>query len=323
MNRWEDIVEVPLPLPFALKEMKAYACIGQNGISIVDTGLHNEQDLQVWESTLQELGATWNNLDKIVLTHYHPDHYGLAGKIQQLAGGIPVHISQIDFQQAQLFWDRDSKMSQDLASAFRRHGLDERLVAQIPDHLESFIPWVEPHPNPTFLRAGSKIQLGDRTYKVIHTPGHADGHLSFYDPEREWLIGGDFLLPRITPNISMWPNCDKNPLQSYLKTLERMKALPVKRVFSSHGKVFDNYIERIEQIQLHHENRLQLMQDFVEAQGRVSATDVCDYVFGADLSIHNIRFALSETLAHLEYLRSIERVEVERAGKRYFYVPIQ
>ncbi|SFX42232.1 Glyoxylase, beta-lactamase superfamily II [Thermoactinomyces sp. DSM 45891] len=323
LNRWEDIVEVPLPLPFALKEIKAYLFMGENGVTIVDTGLNIEQDFMVWESTMKELGITWDDLDKIVLTHYHPDHYGLAGRIQQLAGGIPVYISQVDYQQAQLFWDRDSKMAQDLASAFRRHGLDESVVRQIPEHLSSFIPWIEPHPNPTFLRAGSKIQLGDRTYKVIHTPGHADGHLSFYDPEREWLIGGDFLLPRITPNISMWPNCDKNPLQSYLKTLEKMELLPVKRVYSSHGPIFENYQERIKQIRHHHESRLKRMQDFVETEGRVSATDVCDHIFGKDLSIHNIRFALSETLAHLEYLRNNQQVEVERTGKRYFYVPFR
>lgn len=320
MNRWEDIIEVPLPLPFALREIKAYLFQGTNGLSIVDTGLHTDADLQVWEDTLKELNATWSDIDKIVLTHYHPDHFGLAGKIQQLTGGAPVYVSQTDYQQAMLFWDQDSKMPQDMAQFFRRHGLREDLVKQIPEHLNSFHSWVDPFPNPTFLRAGRKIKLGDREYKIMHTPGHADGHLSFYDPEREWLIAGDFVLPRITPNISLWPNCDPNPLETYLNTLDQMKTLPVKRVFSAHGKVFENYAERMNQIMEHHEERLQKMVDFVNTEEKTTGSDVCEYIFGFDLTIHNLRFALSETLAHLEYLRIQERIGFEKDGKRYYYL---
>jgi len=145
--------------------------------------------------------------------------------------------------------------------------------------------------------------------------------LSFYDPEREWLIGGDFLLPKITPNISLWPGCDPNPLQSYLTTLEKMENLPVRRVYPAHGPAFDTYRKRIEELKEHHRNRLNRMKRLLENRP-LPAADVCFAIFGSNLSIHNLRFALSETLAHLEYLRYRGEVELEERGDTLVYALI-
>jgi glyoxylase-like metal-dependent hydrolase (beta-lactamase superfamily II) len=318
MSHWEDIYEVPLPLPFALKVIKAYVIRGKNGITIVDTGLHTKEDIEVWHQVQQEIGFAWQDVNQIVLTHYHPDHYGLAGTIQQWTNA-PVHISKKDFDQAQLFFSRTSDMPEVMAQFFSKHGLSREWVEQIPGHMRGFYEWVEPHPKPTFIQAGEMIRLGDRDYEILHTPGHADGHLSFYDPERQWLIGGDFLLPKITPNISLWPKGDPNPLARYLETLDRMKELPVKRVFPSHGPVFDHYQERIEELKRHHQKRLEIMLDQVIERDGATVAEVCLATFGGKLSIHNLRFAISETLAHLEYLRlNGELMIEEKAGvKRY------
>lgn len=313
-NQWEDIIEVPLPLPFALKIIKAYLIKGSKGYTIIDTGLNTQEDLDTWKQAQTEFGWTWENVEKIVLTHYHPDHYGLAGTLQQWTGA-PVYISETDMYQAKLFLGRESDMPETMAEFYWKHGLDEKLANQIPEHLRSFHRWVEPHPEPTFITAGDTIRLGDRDYQIIHTPGHADGHLSFFDPGRGWLIGGDFLLPKISPNISLWPRCNPNPLQTYLRTLDEMKSLPVKKVFPSHGPVFDHYQERIEQLKTHHQDRLQEMKEYLAETGGATSFQVCTHIFGSDLSIHNLRFALSETLAHLEYLRlNDELTRVEQEG---------
>ncbi|TCS96919.1 MBL fold metallo-hydrolase [Hazenella coriacea] len=309
MKQWEDIYEIGLPLPFALKEIKVYLIKGSTGYTIIDAGLHTDDSISTWKRAQEVYHWNWDEVEKIVLTHYHPDHYGLAGSIQQWTQA-PVYISQTDQEQAKLFLDPESDMPELMSSFFRKHGLAESLVAEIPNHLRSFHSWVEPHPTSTFIQGGDSIQLGDRTYQIFHTPGHADGHLSFFDPERGWLIGGDFLLPRITPNISLWPGCNDNPLETYLLTLEKMKELPVQRVFPSHGSVFDHYHERIDQIREHHEIRLGKMKEMVEQSDGLTAFDVCQKLFGTELSIHNLRFALSETLAHLEYLKSKDAINV-------------
>ncbi|MBA4493715.1 MBL fold metallo-hydrolase [Paenactinomyces guangxiensis] len=302
MKQWGEIIQVPLPLPFALKMINAYIIKGSRGCTIIDTGLHTEEDLEMWKQAQTEYGWNWKDVEKIVLTHYHPDHYGLAGTLQELTGA-PVYISETDKIQARIFLDRESDMPEIMADFYSKHGLDKEWTAKISGHLRSFYRWVEPHPRPSLIGAGDTIQLGDREYTVYHTPGHADGHLSFFDPERGWLIGGDFLLPKITPNISLWPRCNPNPLKTYLDTLEKMKDLPVKKVFPSHGRVFEHYRERIDELKRHHEERLQKMKEWIAQADGATAFEVCTYLFGTSLSIHNLRFALAETLAHLEYLR--------------------
>jgi hypothetical protein len=100
-----------------------------------------------------------------------------------------------------------------------------------------------------------------------------------------------------------------------------MRELPVKRVFPSHGPVFDHYVDRIDQLKEHHRVRLAAMKQVVAEQGGATAYDVCGQMFGRDISIHNLRFALSETLAHLEYLRMCgDLTSEERIGRIVYLV---
>lgn len=319
MEQWKDITQVALPLPFPLKTIHAYVLEGKTGLTIVDTGLHTKETEEVWEQLLAAKHCQWTDIEKIVLTHYHPDHYGFAGQMQQRSGA-PVYVSKLDFEQAHLFWGKNSTMSLKMAHFYEKHGVKQSLVEQIPDHLRSFIPWVNPHPNVSFLTSGETILLGDREYQIIHTPGHADGHLSFWDQERKWLIAGDAILPRITPNISLWPECAPNPLELYLGTLQKLKELPVELVFSAHGAVFSHFTDRIVQLEEHHDRRLQHLRDLIEKQQKVSAATACDSLFGTELSIHNLRFALSETLAHLEFLVAKGTVKRVEEADHYYYV---
>lgn len=318
VNQWKDIIQVSLPLPFALKQIHSYLIKGEQGYTIIDTGLHTEEDIQVWKKVQEEVGFTWNEVEKIVLTHYHPDHYGLAGQLQEWTGA-PVYISKTDYEQAQMFFGQESDYPEILTQFFQKHGLTDEWAVQVPEHMRSFRKWMEPHPQPTFIQSGDVIRLGDREYEVIHTPGHADGHLSFYDPERKWLIGGDFLLPKISPNISLWPGCSPNPLEDYLATLKKMKSLSVQKVFPSHGDVFDHYLERIEELEKHHEIRLERMRKSVEKKQKATNYDICLEVFGDNLTIHNLRFAMSETLAHLEYLRFKGVLKTEELDGKVLY----
>lgn len=318
MKQWEDIIAVPLSLPFALRIINAYLIKGESGYTIIDTGLHNEADLTAWEQAQEEFKWSWQDVEKIVLTHYHPDHYGLAGLLQEKTGA-PVFISKTDYEQAQVFFARESDMPETMANFFSMHGLPAEWAVQIPEHLRSFHNWVEPHPSPTFLEGGQKIRLGDYEYDIYHTPGHADGHLCFYDPKRKILFSGDFLLPKITPNISLWPNCNPNPLSVYLETLNKMKNVKVERVFPAHGPMFTFYQERIEGLFKHHQERLTRIKNFIKENWRVTAYDVCMKLFGTNLTIHNLRFALSETLAHLEFLRLNEEVASQFVNGQYWY----
>ena len=141
MNRWEDIIEIPLPLPFALKIIKAYLIEGKNGYTIIDTGLNSEEDRDTWNQAQDQWSWNWKDVEKIVLTHYHPDHYGLAGTLQQLTGA-PVYISKKDTEQALFFFDRESKLPE-LMAKFNRKSLFERFYDAVGNFIgggKSFAP---------------------------------------------------------------------------------------------------------------------------------------------------------------------------------------
>ncbi|WP_054951378.1 MBL fold metallo-hydrolase [Numidum massiliense] len=300
LTKWEDGWRVRLPLPFQLKWIHSYLFRGAEGYTIVDCGLNDDRAWATWQQVFAHLRIEPQQITRIVLTHYHPDHYGLAGKLQELTGA-EVWMSRLTYEQAQLFWGEKNKHIDDIAMFFRRHGLPNDVACDLEDNLQKFIGYVTPHPDPQFLEPGETVMLGDRPYDVWHTPGHAEDHLSFFDSERQWLIGGDVLLRKITPNVSLYQAGDQNPLETFLTTLKQLKKKPIRRVLPAHGPLFTDVATRIEEILAHHDERLQQMKQLVD--GKRTAYDICLLAFGNNLSVHNLRFALAETLAHLEYLR--------------------
>lgn len=310
-----DIITCRLPLPFALKWVNCFLIRGMEGYTLLDTGLHYNEEIETWQQFLQQHNIQLQEIRKIVLTHYHPDHYGMAGWFQQNTGAT-VHISETDYRAARLFWDRDTDQGHVLADLYRSHGLPEQLAKDIPSHIQSFVPWVEPHPDVNFIEDGDKIEIGDRMMQAIHTPGHSDGHMAFYDADRKILFAGDHLLPRITPNISLWPKSHHNPLQLYLQALDRIAQYDVQIVIPSHGSVFTHFHERIVELQEHHKLRLdQIVSHLEQSKRGLTAYEVCSKLFGDIQSIHNIRFAMAEILAHLVYLKANKTIQEDEQPK--------
>lgn len=310
LTAWEDGWRVRLPLPFPLKWIYAYLIKERDGYTVVDCGLHYNDAVRTWEKTLQTLNIRWQDIHRIILTHYHPDHYGFAGRMQQ-ESGAEIWMSRTTYEQAQRFWGPAScQQDEALSLFFRRHGLPVRMTRDMTAHLRTFHDWVSPHPvNPQFLDPGMRLSLGGHPYEIWPTPGHAEGHLSFYDQTRKWLIGGDILLRKISPNISLLPGGDPNPLKTFLSTLGRLQTISIRRVFPAHGPVFTDTKVRIAELIQHHQERLQYVRQLLEDRPQ-TVYDVCGRLFGHNLSFHNLRFALAETLAHLEYLRYEEEVDV-------------
>jgi glyoxylase-like metal-dependent hydrolase (beta-lactamase superfamily II) len=151
------------------------------------------------------------------------------------------------------------------------------------------------------LKDGETVKLGNDLFTVIATPGHAEGMVCFYQPEEKLLFSADHILPHITPNVTYWPLSDPNPLQSYLDALNKMKQFDVERVLPSHGEPFVGVQERIEQIIQHHEKRIDQLLDHIATW--TSVYQACCHLFGnKNLNVHDLRFAIGETVAHLEYL---------------------
>jgi len=314
ITKYEDgIWQVKVPLPFPLQWVNAYVIIGgEGGITLIDPGLHTSAGVDRWEEARRKIGFQWSDVVSIVLTHHHPDHYGLAGWMQERTGA-PVLMSDEAWHQARMLWSEEmtASTSSALLAMFAAHGLPRDKHAAMREHLDSFIPLVSPQP--AGIRAvsyGERVLLGDTIYEAIHTPGHASGHLSFYHAESGRLFCGDHVLPRISPNVSLLPFGDEDPLGTYLDSLRQAQRLPVKLAFPGHRDPFPHYNERVGAILEHHQERLEQIRTLM-AEPR-TGYEVCLALFGDQLSMHQLRFALSETLAHLVYLELrgiVKRVE--------------
>ncbi len=306
----EGVYRVTTPVPFrALRTVNCYLLRGPDGWDVVDTGLKTPEALAVWNAAFDQLGIAPGDIHQIILTHHHPDHLGLAGHFQQLAQEagrrvVPVRISPREFEIIGIIWGSDRKTRNQLMEAFfARCGLPDPAGTNFsPREIEGMRRMMLPTPAITGdLRPGETAQIGARWFEMIHTPGHSDGHLIFYDPTDGLLLAGDHVLPHITPNISFWPGVEPDPLGRYLNSLGGLKTLDANQALPGHGGVITEWTPRLGVLETHHDERLDVMQ---HAVGRgATVFDVSQNVFShRRLDRHQIRMAVTETLAHLDHL---------------------
>ncbi|MGH2481949.1 MAG: MBL fold metallo-hydrolase [Ktedonobacteraceae bacterium] len=168
---------------------------------------------------------------------------------------------------------------------------------------------------------GATLTLGRWSYQVIWTPGHSDYHMCLLR-EDGFFIAGDHILPAITPNIGLYPDARPDPLADYYASLAKVRDLPARTVAPGHGLPFTDLAARADARRDHPIERSGLIRGLVERQpAGATANEVASALFGARLrSVDDRRFALAETLAHLEYLRARGRLRQERHDGLYRYL---
>ncbi|MCC2683488.1 MAG: beta-lactamase, partial [Paenibacillaceae bacterium] len=301
----DNVARIKVPLPFPLQWVNSYAIRGKQGITLIDPGLHTEASIAVWEETFERLAFAGSDIERIVLTHYHPDHYGLAGWMQQLSGA-DVWLSRSGHEQAQRLWGAGQPLTIEIVAQFRRAGMPEELLAQVKQHLDDFVPLVSPQPVVRMLEPGIRFTLGDEEYETIEAGGHAIGQICFYRESSGIMFCGDQVLPKISPNISLIPGAETDPLGSFLGSLQQLASYKVALAYPGHRDPFADFTGRTLELLAHHEERLMRMLD--QLREPLTAYGLCRRIFGDRLSVHQLRFALAETLAHVEHLRLTGRV---------------
>ncbi|MCR2802579.1 MBL fold metallo-hydrolase [Paenibacillus soyae] len=298
-NGW---VQVKVPLPFSLKWVNSYLVPEEEGYTLIDPGLGTEEAKTLWEGVLEWKGLDWSDIRRVVLTHQHPDHYGLAGYVQEMSGAS-VWMTKRSHDYALRLWGEDSRFPDDLRALYMAHGMPEEVMDAIADNLDGFVALVSPQPVVQYMEPGETIMLGDRRWELIDAPGHAYGAVCFYQPAMKWMVCGDQVLPHITPNVSAIPDEERDPLADFLRSLEQLKAYDVEFALPGHRDPFADFRGRIVELQSHHARRLNAMAGQL-AEEPQTAFSLCEKLFGARLreNPHNLRFAMSETLAHLYHL---------------------
>ncbi|WP_411343551.1 MBL fold metallo-hydrolase [Paenibacillus sp. WLX1005] len=315
---WEhEIIQVKIAMSYPLRWVNSYLVGGADGWSIIDPGPRTADNEQAWHDVLQQLDIPWSALQSIVLTHHHPDHYGMSGWFQQQTG-IPVWLSEKAQAEAIRSWGLDSTAAHDLVLQFNRNGMPDEITSQLPDHLHSFISQVTPQPHLSIIVPGQPLQMGGRTWETIETSGHAAGHISFYEPEQKMIFCGDAVLPQISPNISLIPGSDPHPLHLYLQGLHELGKYEVEQAYPGHRRPFTAFQERTIKLLEHHSERLDKMEHMLRQQPS-SGYDICIGLFNSKLSLHQLRFAMSETLAHLAELERCGRIRHEEQNGHIIY----
>ncbi|MCM3746761.1 MBL fold metallo-hydrolase [Paenibacillus pasadenensis] len=307
-------LRILVPLPYSLRYVNSYLVPEPEGDwTVIDPGLNTDEARGLWLAALERLGIGQGKLRRVLLTHQHPDHYGLAGWFQQRYG-CPVVMTELSHRYAQRMWGADSsRFAAELSGWFGRHGMPEELLEQLGPHFASFTERVEPQPEVTYVAAGRQLEMGGEQWLLIDAPGHAGGALCLYSESSRTMIAGDQVLLRITPNISLIPGPDEdpNPLRSYLTSLQQLSEYEVEAVYPGHREPFRDLAGRAAEIAAHHERRLEHLLGLLRESGPASAFQLCELEFGSHLrrNIHNMRFAMSETLAHLAYLAAEGKAE--------------
>jgi glyoxylase-like metal-dependent hydrolase (beta-lactamase superfamily II) len=317
MNQSIDLTEVlngiyrlSIPIPVPLRAVNTYLLKGKDGWSIVDCGFHDETTEKLWNQAFEVLGIRPTDVVKIVVTHYHPDHYGAAGWLQQQTGA-PVLMLDREIAYLQQAW-HDKEYPKISREFFERHGMPEAIAEGVEEEHRSRYPVVSPHPSITTLEENEEILLGDGRYRVIWAPGHTEGLMVLWDEHSQVLLSNDMVLPKITPNISLNPLSRSNPLEDFFWSLSRMKELPALHTLPGHRGVITNLAQRVDEIRLHHDERLErlytiIKKSTVDSAG-VNAWELCLSLFGRFSEAVQQKFAMAETLSHIEYLVLQEKV---------------
>lgn len=297
-------------LPFRLNHVNCFVAEGEDGYVVIDAGLHNKETVTRWDEALDG-----KNVTDILITHYHPDHLGYAGALQE-KHQARLHMSKRDANNILSAWE-DGFLN-NLLNKYTEAGIPTAVGREMVENTKEFLPLVTPFPKINhYYEEYEKIKIGREIYEVIFTPGHSDGLVTFYNKDKGVLISTDHILPRITPNISYWFYGDLNPLQTYIESLHKVRKLDAEYVIPSHGKPFYHANKRIDEILAHHEERLETTIEILKKHHTVY--EICKELFNFELTIHETRFAIGETIAHLEYLH--QKGEVVREyieGKRHY-----
>ncbi len=294
-----------MPLPFALDHINLWLLRDNDGWTVVDTGIARPDVQAHWERIFAEV-LEGRPVRRLIVTHYHPDHVGLAAWLTE-RWGVAMWMSQAEFLTAHLVRsDLGAGDRSALARFFGRHGLDEERVAAFTARGNTYSRGVPALPvSYRRIAAGDTIAIDGRSWQVLVSEGHAPEHVSLHCPELGVLIAGDQVLPRISTNVSVWhhePEAD--PLGQYLRSLEQFRALPAETlVLPSHGRVFRGLHRRLDALAAHHEERL---ASVLAACGHEpeTACGLLARLFRRELDLHQLMFAMGEAIAHLNHLEA-------------------
>ncbi|MFB9991615.1 MBL fold metallo-hydrolase [Deinococcus oregonensis] len=310
------ITRLEIPVPYPLGTVNAYLLQGPEGVAVIDPG---PKTPEAWMALTRGLAAhnlQPSDIDLVLLTHHHPDHYGLSGRLEEY--GAAVQLLDVEMQAGHLFWaDFEAQQSAFLPFC-RQHGMPADALEVQDTELRRQRSHVTPPAHVQSFRDGDLLDAVGVPLRAIWTPGHADGHVIFLHEPEGVVFAGDLVLERITPNIGRWAYSRPHPLQDFLASLNRLCELSPRAALTGHYGALEDPVRRGAELQAHHAGRLDHLQAAVSGRPQ-DAWQASFLLFPSPLSLEARRFAHAETLAHLDVLVAEGRLQPCQDGARLMY----
>ena len=301
----DGILWARVPLPYRLNHVNCWLIRERDGWTLIDTGTANQDARTIWETLLKGVlsGAP---IVRLIATHGHTDHVGLAGWLSEISGAAPYHITLVEWLSATL---RIEESQQPIRPENMRfllaHGCDPDTIQGFADERKRQNAQMVPLPPAIHrLRNGQRLTFGGRLWDVMICGGHAAEHASFWCAEEKLLIAGDQVLSKISPMIGVFPGePESDPLTEYLASLDCFRALPADAyVLPSHGLPFTGLHTRVEELAHHHGLRLNELERLMAKPA--TAMVLARGLFPKPVAEGQSRHAFAETLAHANHLLS-------------------
>lgn len=312
-----------LPLAGALRHINVWLLEDGDGWTLVDTGLNAPEVRAAWSGPLRDY-LRGRPLRRLICTHHHPDHAGLASWLQA-RHHCAIWMTEAEeavMRRLERTW-YDAQWREQRLDAYRVEGLEvseqlrefmivetyRRAMSGVPRHIARHVA------------DGEVLEIGAHRWKARILRGHTDGQLVLVEKDAKLMIAGDQILPRITSNVGVYPErADQDPVASYVESfdaLDPVAADPALLVLPSHGNVFRGLDVRLEQLRRHHAETLDRLLVLMEAPS--TAAELARKMFRVQLDALNTMLAHGETLAHVRYLvnRGLATVVPGDGPRRY------
>jgi glyoxylase-like metal-dependent hydrolase (beta-lactamase superfamily II) len=315
---------IPVPIPNnPLRYVSVYVIELKSGVALVDAGWPTDESWEALGAGLAEAGGSMSDVRAVVVTHIHPDHYGLAGRVREASGAwVGLHPADATLLETR-YHDTDGLVER-MRELLAMSGVPEDKLpnlAMASMEIKATLNVAKPD---ILIEDDQRLELPGWDFRAIWTPGHSPGHICLFSDDHKLLLSGDHVLPRITPNISFHSQQHGNPLGDYLESLAKVRALHPDEVLPAHEYRFSGLDDRVDALVGHHHDRLVEIEGIVKDRPGISCWDTTLALSWSrpwdDIPDYMQRAANGETLAHLVLLERRGRVRRELTVPAGFYL---
>lgn len=320
MTAMNDCDRVEIPTPFGVGTVNCYLFTG-DGLTVLDPGPATDDAYRTLDAELERRGSTPADIDRIVVTHPHMDHFGLAGRLVAESGAtVCAHAAATaHLEDPDGYFERERAF---FTPFLRSMGVPADTVETVLELPEPYARFQEPVAVDRELADGDRLDVGSEL-TVVHTPGHSPSAICLLAAEDGVAFTGDHVLAAVTPNplLTLAPGTDDErtrSLPTYLESLASLRTEPVTIGYGGHGEPMPDLPGRIDETIAHHEDRKERIAELLEPIEPATAYQLMGELF-PDLPATELYPGMSEIIGHLDLLEDDRRVSTTTDAETVHY----